>query len=90
MLGTRSPAESRRMGSTSNFENANAFSCTALRSFSNSTITMDTPSNICGTGPSKSPPNRALNCPKTINTAQNNSENESAQNATDPLRRQIK
>ena len=41
-------------GSTPKVEKARAFSCTALRSFSNSTITIAIPSTICGTGPSKS------------------------------------
>ena len=57
MLGTRSFAESNRIGSTSSFENASAFSCTALRSFSNRTITIASPSIIWGIGPRRSPPN---------------------------------
>ena len=55
-LGTRSDAESNRRGSTPRVENASAFSCTALRSFSNSTITMAMASSIWGIGPRK-PPN---------------------------------
>src|SRR5438309_9052915 len=53
--GTRSSAESNRVGSTPRVENARAFSCTALRSFSNSTMTIAMPSSICGIGPSKWP-----------------------------------
>ena len=56
MLGTRSLEASSRMGSTPRVEKANAFSWTALRSFSNSTIAMAMPSNNCGTG---------LSCPAT-------------------------
>jgi len=54
-LGTRSDAEKSRRGSTPRVENANAFSWTALRSFSNSTITMAMASSICGIGPRKPP-----------------------------------
>ena len=55
-LGTRSDAESNRRGSTPSDENASALSCTAFRSFSNSTITIAMASSICGIGPRK-PPN---------------------------------
>ena len=54
-LGTRSSADSNRVGSTPSVENAKAFSCTALRSFSKSTITIEMPSSIWGIGPSKCP-----------------------------------
>ena len=93
MLGTRSVAASRRMGSTPSVEKASAFSCTALRSFSKNTITIEMPSSIWGTGPRRSPRKicrtGALNWPNNISTAQNASENESTQNASEALRREV-
>ena len=54
-LGTRSAAESSRRGSTPRVEKASAFSWTALRSFSNRTITIAIPSSIWGIGPKRCP-----------------------------------
>ncbi len=88
-LGTRSDAESKRRGSTPRVENAKAFSCTALRSFSNSTITMEMARSICGIGP-RNPPElanefeeRLLELPAPISAAQSASENASMRKATE-------
>ena len=91
-LGTRSDAESNRRGSTPSDENASALSCTAFRSFSNSTITIAMASSICGIGPRKPPnwPTISRNdgriCPAPISAAHSASANASIRKATEFLR----
>ena len=48
---SREPCSSKDKESMPRVERASVFSCTALRSFSNSTITMAMPKSICGIGP---------------------------------------
>ena len=84
MLGTSSSAEGKRRGSTPRVESASVLSCTAFRSFSNNTITMATPSSICGIGPRKVPEaahhfhDGLLVCKAPFSTAHNASEKASS------------
>ena len=92
MLGARSSALSSREESTPRVENDSAFSWMALRSLSNSTITMEIPSTICGIGPNRwpTPPNISThglwNCSKPIKAAHIKTEVPSKPNATEDLR----
>ena len=87
IVGTRSSAESRCVGSTPRVENANAFSWTALRSFSANTITIAIPRESWGIGPSTSN-NSAweLSACVPMSTAQKASDMASSLNASEFLR----
>ena len=92
MAGIRSSAESNRAGSTPRVEKASAFSCTASRSFSKSTITIEIPNSICGMGPRTSPvipyveAAEIRNCPKAMRTAQKAKESAKSVKAREFLR----